>query len=438
MPRRYGYLDPSCPLDWAHPTNVGLLADWTVSPLSGWRGGATLRDLVRGKRRVNDGALASGVTWGGGVARNGGYGCTTYDNNSAHRIDVPNATRLQLTSKGSLFCMFRLAAFPGTTFQGMIDKYGSVNGDGYSLHWHSGNEAVSGEIYNGGNQGGGAGTNSITTGVTSVSDITRWHDVLFTWDGSNLTIYLDGRQRTTNSQTLNALAGTKVVTIGACVAQTKGFNGNLDCPMIWNRALGLSEYRSLREELRRGNPNRWRWLRQVAYSLLVVAGGNTYNVSVSESATATDSVSAVAIFASSTSESATATDAVTAVAVLASTVSETAAASDACSAAAVLAASCSEAAVATDSVTCAAVFAAAVSEAAAATDVVSCAAVFVTSLTESATATDTYSTGVSAIPYSLVLPTTLRTSLVLATTRRDTVSLATTLRTTLSLPTVLE
>jgi hypothetical protein len=70
----HGFIDTACPVDWAHPLNRGLVADWTILPIPGWRGGLTLRDLVRGGRRPNDGTLTAGPTWGGAKGRPGGFG----------------------------------------------------------------------------------------------------------------------------------------------------------------------------------------------------------------------------------------------------------------------------------------------------------------------------------------------------------------------------
>src|SRR6185437_5647427 len=47
-------LDARCPIEWSHPLNRGLEANWAVPPLSGWRGALVLRDLVRGGKAPND------------------------------------------------------------------------------------------------------------------------------------------------------------------------------------------------------------------------------------------------------------------------------------------------------------------------------------------------------------------------------------------------
>lgn len=72
------YLDPACPVDWSHPLARGLVGWWMVGPNPGWRGGATLRDLVRGGKKANDGTLTNGTSWRGSD-RPGGRGHLQFD-----------------------------------------------------------------------------------------------------------------------------------------------------------------------------------------------------------------------------------------------------------------------------------------------------------------------------------------------------------------------
>jgi hypothetical protein len=120
--------------------------------------------------------------------------------------------------------------------------------------------------------------------------------------------------------------------------------------------------------------------------------GTIYSDGVTEAASATDAVSASAVFAASDTEAATAADAVSATAVFAASVSEAATSADAPSATAVLNDSVTEAGSATDTVSTTAVFAASDSEAATAGDTVSTTAVFAATVSEAGTATDAPST----------------------------------------------
>lgn len=84
------FIDSVCPVDWAHPLNRGLLGLW-MDPgqaLPGWRGGATLRDLVRGGRTPHDGTLTNGPTWGGPRGRPGGRGSLSFDGTD-DRLVIP-------------------------------------------------------------------------------------------------------------------------------------------------------------------------------------------------------------------------------------------------------------------------------------------------------------------------------------------------------------
>jgi hypothetical protein len=117
--------------------------------------------------------------------------------------------------------------------------------------------------------------------------------------------------------------------------------------------------------------------------------GTIYSDGVTEAASATDAVSASAVFAASDTEAGSATDTVAATAVFAPSITEAGTAADAPSATAIFAPSDTEAASATDTVSTTAVFAPTVSEAGTATDTVTATAVLNDTVTEAATAADT-------------------------------------------------
>lgn len=61
--RPFGYVNPACPVNWAHPLNNGLIGWWKGITNPGWVGGLKwFRDLVRG-HTPHDAAIAGGVTW---------------------------------------------------------------------------------------------------------------------------------------------------------------------------------------------------------------------------------------------------------------------------------------------------------------------------------------------------------------------------------------
>jgi len=90
------------------------------------------------------------------------------------------------------------------------------------------------------------------TGGTAVSD-GKWHYLLGTYDGTNITLYVDGAQATTNS----AVSGTQVTDstsefdIGSKGGSTLWFNGTIDEVMVEARTFTAEEamelYRGLRD-----------------------------------------------------------------------------------------------------------------------------------------------------------------------------------------------
>lgn len=135
---------------------------------------------------------------------------------------------------------------------------------------------------------------------------------------------------------------------------------------------------------------RWWPPRVIARPLpLGTTGGTTYNVDVSESASATDAVSALATFVSAIAESVSATETPSAVLVAVADVSESASATDATNwGSATYNVDVTEAASAADAVTAITTLVAAASESLSASDAFTVTAVLGAAVSESASATD--------------------------------------------------
>jgi hypothetical protein len=118
-------------------------------------------------------------------------------------------------------------------------------------------------------------------------------------------------------------------------------------------------------------------------------GGTTYNESITETASASDSAAATATVSASIAEAGSASDAKAASALISTAVAESGTASDSQAATAVIAATVSDAVTASDSQAATAVIAATVSEAVTATDAISQGNVYSEALTESVSAGDT-------------------------------------------------
>jgi hypothetical protein len=137
--------------------------------------------------------------------------------------------------------------------------------------------------------------------------------------------------------------------------------------------------------------------------IVSTSAAQTFNDSVTETATAAETVSATVVFAAALTEAATATDTPSTTAVFVSSLTEAASSDDAVSTTATFAASVSEAGSATEAVSTSAVFAASTTEAATATDAYASTAIFVASLTESGAATEAEDADIILRPTAMMI-----------------------------------
>jgi hypothetical protein len=93
---------------------------------------------------------------------------------------------------------------------------------------------------------GGDGSTYIIGGTFLTQD-GRWHLATFTFDGSTEKLYLDGAIDGTHSFSATIHQSGKTLYIGSTPAPISGncFQGNLDDPRIYNRALSASEVAGL-------------------------------------------------------------------------------------------------------------------------------------------------------------------------------------------------
>src|ERR1700693_2895572 len=127
-------------------------------------------------------------------------------------------------------------------------------------------------------------------------------------------------------------------------------------------------------------------------------GPQTYSVSVTEAASATDAVSSLAVFPSSISEAASAADTESSAAIFPSSTTEAASAADSDSSAAIFASFITETGAANDSGSAVGAFGVALVEAASATDALSAIATYPSAIIEAASAIDVLS-AIQAHPY---------------------------------------
>lgn len=260
-----GFVDPAMPLDWSHPLNRGLVSRWKVIPNSGWRGGLTFRDLVRGGKKPNDGTLTNGPTWVGG-GRRGGYGALSFDGTDDYGAAPANITGFDLYE--SVSCWVRLDN--AGTFPVMVGGTSNWGGNEFRFAWSSRQP----EFFAGGNANSAVAATALTLG--------QWYHVCGTADQStvNVTakIYVNGVLDGTDSRTIGvAVANASWRYFGSRSGSNLFLQGALDDVCLWNRELSAREVSQLYQEQLRGSPETLKWVgaRTYGFSEQAAATGGT-------------------------------------------------------------------------------------------------------------------------------------------------------------------
>lgn len=236
----FGSVDPACPINWAHPLNVGLVADWTCVPNGGW-GGLTMRDLVRSGHAPHDGTLTNGPLRQGAKGRPGGFGSIAFTGASNHYISVPRLTPAAFTLTAWVRQIDQTASYQGiyvsSTPKGLYLKTGRLNYFQSSDH----------------------------LAATTIA-LSRWYHVACTFDGTTMTFYLDAKSDGTSAFAATLPSGNGGI---GSESTANSYTGSLDAVRIYNRMLSAANVSALFEESRRGSPELYNRMRPVVYFLPV-------------------------------------------------------------------------------------------------------------------------------------------------------------------------
>jgi hypothetical protein len=189
-------------------------------------GGTTWTDL---SGNGNNGTLTNGPTY-----NSSNLGNIVLDGADDY-ISVGDTTSLRLLY-GSI-CAWVYLTSGGLTFQQIAGKRtgGSADLFDYMLDLSSSNRNPRGLISNGSSL-------NIISGGTTLSSST-WYYICFTWNGSNLYLYLNGVQDASPvSQTISVATSTAPFDIGIARDTTSRYlKGNISNVQIYNRALSSTE-----------------------------------------------------------------------------------------------------------------------------------------------------------------------------------------------------
>lgn len=217
---------------------------------------------------------------------------------------------------------------------------------------------------------------------TDLNTATNYY-ITVTTDGTNARCYLNGAIDGTTAFTATPSANTADYTIGRLGGGGRNFYGWLD-ELRFSSGIARSANWIATEYANQNSPSTFFTL-----GAQQSVGGNVYNDTISDSATATDSLAVNLVISATISDSATATDSLSAQAVYRSTISDSATATDSMASAQIMGATISDSASATDTITAENVIYSSISDTANATDSLANSVTFNPSITDSASATDT-------------------------------------------------
>jgi hypothetical protein len=168
---------------------------------------------------------------------------SAYDFNGTNNfIEVADNNLLDLTNN------FTLSAWYFTNNQTQFEqtilgKGRDVSGSGYNLLFNTDNNGVSYNIQIGLNSG------TLNTGAgipVNQSNSIGWHQIVGTYDGVNIKLYIDGVLQFTNTQNITLQNSSQKLYFGRELLNLpRYFNGKLDDIGIWNRALTPQEITNL-------------------------------------------------------------------------------------------------------------------------------------------------------------------------------------------------
>lgn len=255
-------LNMSNPINWAHPSNVGLVSEWAVvanSPRQ-W-GGPTLRDLCFVRNAPSNGTLANGPTWQGAQGRPGGYGSMGFAAASSQYLNVANgATSLSFASSSKLTISAWVRRTSNSVdYETVLTKRSnttgssSPNGVNYELSFNNANTA--------GSKAFGFYSGSGFTISSTLVPLAIWTHVATVSNSGGTTYYVNGLPAGTSTDVVatNTADAPRIGGVGGSDV-TQYLSSALDELCIFNADLSAKQMLSLYAEQRAGNPNRWNLL----------------------------------------------------------------------------------------------------------------------------------------------------------------------------------
>lgn len=156
-------------------------------------------------------------------------------------VNVPYNTSHNLTNQGTISAWINPATLTQGSYAGIVAQCtgGSANAQAYQLSWRQVSNGIYGAICN------GSGTyNEVLAAFPSTANV--WYNIVFTWNGAQLVLYINGVASSTTTQTINNQVLSTDLTIGGFTYKGAGgsgeaFNGKVDKVELYNRGLSSQE-----------------------------------------------------------------------------------------------------------------------------------------------------------------------------------------------------
>lgn len=273
--RQSQLLDATCPVNWEHDLNRGLIGWWGGWPLSGWKRGKSLRDAVglSSRKGSKDITLSAPTKWTSGPnGFDGGIFASSAFAQSASTINLTGVTKLVLAywlwwdafATNDSLCMESSANF-------------NLNAGGYTCNMNN-SSAPQRPVF-GPSAGNNFSYNTVT--IPARPSAAAWHHYVIvldlakwsTTDPANcavVALYIDGSPQTLSA---DALSGTAPADFGNFTWNFMCRNGAgqfgagrlTDFRMSTGRIFGAADAADLYLESCEGYPKLLRWIRAQDY-----------------------------------------------------------------------------------------------------------------------------------------------------------------------------
>ena len=193
--------------------------------------GTSWKDLVGD----NNGVLNNSPTFS--AANGGSFDFDGVDDYAS----VPTSTDLGLTNVGTISAWIKPHTLTQGSYANIVSKNtgGGANQQTYTFSWRQANNAIFLEICN-----GIGGYNGLYAALPTTANV--WYNLVGTWNGSNLYIYINGVVKATLTQTVNSQVLNTNLTIGGVTYNGAGgsnsyFNGNIANVKLYKKGFTAAE-----------------------------------------------------------------------------------------------------------------------------------------------------------------------------------------------------